>query len=102
MRDDGYTFGVEKTCPICEKIFLYRPDYTYKKVHYGKLLFFCSWGCMRKWEKAHNISSRQELRDRICQALQDGLTVKETAALLDVDYNRVLYWRKKLKAEGMI
>lgn len=102
MRDQGNSFGVEKVCPVCEKIFLYRPDYTYKKTNYGKQLMFCSWGCMRKWEKAHSIGSRQELREKICTALRDGLTVKEVSALLDIDYNRVLYWRKKLKNEGVI
>ena len=102
MKDDGYSFGVEKECPICGKEFLFRTDWGFKRIYFGKTLNFCSWGCLRKWEKSGPIGSKQELRDRICQALKDGLTVKEVSVLLDVKTDRVLYWRQKLKIEGVI
>ena len=83
-----------KICPICKKEYIFRDGWVYRKKSGEHEKVFCSWGCMRKWEKAH--SHTPERREKIKQALRDGLTVNETAELLDEDRSLVLYWAKKI------
>lgn len=46
--------GTTKTCPICKKPYyiLDTRVWVYKRKNAsGHQKYFCSWGCMRKWEK---------------------------------------------------
>lgn len=49
-----YALGVDTKCPMCGKIFL-RPDidWGYKRWTENKAIYFCSWTCLRKFEKKH-------------------------------------------------
>lgn len=57
-------FG-ENECPICGRKFYYysADEWAYKKYDKNNhMRYFCSWGCMRKWEKenANNKSKRKK------------------------------------------
>jgi YHS domain-containing protein len=43
----------ERICPICGKRFYVHEvaSHIYKKQEQGKTQIFCSWGCMRTYEK---------------------------------------------------
>lgn len=47
-----YALGLDTECPICGKVFL-RPDadWIYRRWTGNKMLYFCSWGCLRRFEK---------------------------------------------------
>lgn len=47
-----YAFGSEMRCPICGKTFLRAgTDWVYKRPTNKGSIYFCSWGCTRKYEK---------------------------------------------------
>ena len=97
-RDDLFSYR-ERECAQCKKRFLMQSsEWVYRKYQQSYERVFCSWTCMRKWEKNHE--NRFVQRDRIIQALEDGLTVKEAAALLDEDPRRISYWKKKMEGDG--
>ena len=91
--------GRERTSSVCGKQFIMHEGWIYKKCRGHELeRLFCSWGCMRKFEKTRGTTI--ECRERIIQAIQDGLNDNEIAALLYEDRARVAYWRKKLEKEN--
>ena len=65
MQDDIRSFGTMKKCPVCGKEYLV-PDvaswayvmWAMKKTG-GVKVYFCSWGCLRKWEKEHQPKRKQ-------------------------------------------
>ena len=90
--------GRVRKCAQCKKEFIIQTDeYAYKKYLKSFVRYFCSWSCMRKWEKNHE--NPAEKRERICQAIMDGLSIKEISELLDEDPRKVWYWKKKLERE---
>ena len=100
MRHPEPLVGVEKVCPVCGKIFMYYTagGWVYQRSGRLKTYTFCSWSCLRAFDRTRS-STKIESRERIIQAIQDGLNDKEIATLLDVDKTRVAYWRKKLEGE---
>ena len=80
----------EKHCPVCGKEFIARAEWAYKEK--GK--FYCTWGCLQAERKGHGTPA--ERRERIIQAIHDGLTNAEIQKLLGEDSRKVDYWRKKL------
>ena len=51
----------QRTCAICGKVF-YPPDpgaWVFKRElernHRHKVIYFCSWGCLRKYERGYEI-----------------------------------------------
>jgi len=83
----------EKVCPICGKEFIARDEWVYKRN--GR--FYCSWHCYRDTSKKK--TDRAEQRERICQAIKDGLTNSEIMKLLGEHSATIEYWRRKLKEE---
>lgn len=70
---DGDVIGIcalgnEVKCPICGKTFLRKDmDWAYQRSdRSGTKTYFCSWGCMRKYEKTH------PLRDCIGHGIYGG------------------------------
>ena len=51
----------ERKCPVCGKIFIIQNplDYVYKRKPKTTTKFFCSWGCMRAWDKEHPLPKKQ-------------------------------------------
>lgn len=57
-----------KTCEICGKVFIPQEltSYTYKRTVNGLLKYFCSWSCMRKFDKERGFSyQNKEIKDYI-------------------------------------
>lgn len=93
----------EKRCEQCGKIFE-TPcgDWAYKKDRKHGVYWFCTWSCLRKWEREHKREiTKIERRERIIQALTDGLSVKEVSVLLDEDPSKVLYWKQRMVRENV-
>lgn len=86
----------EKKCRRCGKKFI---------VHGGEWAFYkhdskwwCSWGCMRADEREN--LSKAERRERIQQAIKDGLTTNEIVSLLHEEKRLVTYWQEKMGANA--
>ena len=47
--------GTEVKCPVCKKVFLRKDlDWAYQRSNSaGTKKYFCSWGCMRKYEEKY-------------------------------------------------
>lgn len=88
----------ERICPVCKKEFIGSQTWVYKKTSGNCEKVFCSWGCLRRYE--NGLPSRAERRDRIIQAINDGLNDAEIAMLLNESRGRVYYWRKKLEGKN--
>jgi len=65
-------------------------------VHGGNR-YFCSWGCLRLWDAQRG--TKGERREKMIQAIKDGLTVNEIAELLQIDKSTIVYWKNKLEKE---
>ena len=96
-----YEGKMEKACKNCGKEFeMPCGDWAFKKYKGRSILYFCSWKCIRAWEKVHEVSKIDQ-RERIIQALSDGLTVKEVSVLVGADPTKVSYWEKRMKKENV-
>ena len=91
------TFGTERKCPICHKVFIKHDGWVYERKIASKTRSYCSWGCLRQWEITHG--TKIDRRDKIIQAIHDGLSNREIASLLEEDMTKINYWRKKLENE---
>ena len=89
----------EKKCVRCGKILIARDDdYAYKRNIDHKLQYFCSWHCLRDWEIERGTKIAR--RERIQQAIRDGLTTSEIAVLLTENRATIDYWRRKMEEQG--
>ena len=71
-----HTPAVEKTCPICKKLFMVSApeSYVYKvRDSHKHVKFLCSWGCLRAWEKKHKCKSQEAKKKQIQKQLMGGL-----------------------------
>ena len=89
--------GRERRCPMCSRIFILYEGWVYRRNRGTSELIFCSWKCLREYE--NNEKSPAQVRELICQAIQDGLTNAEINRLLGVYSRKIDYWRKKLEKE---
>ena len=57
LREEEEMLTAYTTCPICGREFYVSSvdAWTYKKYpkKVGKTILFCTWTCMRKWERSH-------------------------------------------------
>lgn len=83
----------ERNCAICGKRFVFRDEWVFRK----KEKIFCSWGCMRKFERTSPAMTSADRRRKIQQAIADGLTVMEIARLLGEDSGLISYYVRKAK-----
>jgi len=62
---ERFTIGGYHTCPTCKvRKFVSHPgEYAYKKhimlKNHSVLAFFCSWKCLRTWEREHPSTKRK-------------------------------------------
>ena len=89
-----------RICAQCGKEFIIQcPDeYAFKRYKSRSLIAFCSWSCMRAFEKKGG--SKAERREKIIQAIYDGLSNAEIFKLLGEEPGKVDYWRRKLEKEN--
>ena len=106
MLESRIPLDSERKCPVCGKTFwIMDANWSYKQVIKALkgTVWFCSWGCMRKYEKEKPQLSGRGLREtnrqRVMQALDDGLNVKEIAVMLDISPETVRYYKRGIKKE---
>lgn len=90
--------GREHKCDCCGKGFILRPGWSYKKGTADNVKLFCSWSCLRRWEKAR--PSKTEQRARLIELLMQGKTPSEIVKTENVDYRSVWYWKHKIEKEA--
>ena len=68
----------ERTCKTCGKIFICHDPYNWvykksmqKKKNNSALVYFCSWGCMRKWEKERE-EKKKRMREVAVAQVKEG------------------------------
>ena len=92
-------------CPVCGKeFFVTHQDLVYKR-HNSKsqCIWFCSYGCMRKYDTsdpAMNGRGERKLKapskaERICEMLDNGLTMAEISRLTGYSSGTVNYYRDR-------
>ena len=86
----------EKKCARCGKEFIGGLDWAYRTGKGYNAQLFCSWSCLRAWEK--NKEGKADRREKIIQAINEGKPADVIAKELHVDRTRVVYWQKKLEA----
>lgn len=98
-------FDSMRICPVCGSEF-YTPDpekWVYKVWNTCKKqnrIYFCRYKCFMAYEKGETQLNGRGMRfsmkkKKIWQALDDGLTVKEIAVLLDIPPKQVSYYKSK-------
>ena len=94
-----------RICPVCMKEF-FIPDieqWAYKHWETNKKkkrIYFCSWGCMRKYEKDNSMLTGRGMmlstkRLKIWQLLDEGRGIQEIARMLDITTKQVSYYKSK-------
>ena len=92
--------GHERKCDVCKKQFIIHPGWVYKKGVGDGTKVFCSWHCLRNFEKRK--LNKAEQRDAIIDRLIEGETITEIADKLGCDSRQIYYWKKKLEKDGVI
>ena len=92
--------GKERKCDVCKKEFIYYPTWVYKRSVGDRLKVFCSWHCLRAFERKKLHKSEQ--RDAIIERLIEGETVDEIVKALSCDSRLVYHWKQKLEKDGVI
>lgn len=96
MKGKEFLFR-ERVCPVCKARFIPTGEWVYKKYYGNSERIFCSWKCLRKTEVERG--TKIDRRERIIQAIRDGLTNSEIALLLEEKGTTISYWRKKVEEE---
>ena len=92
--------GREKVCPICKKIFICNSgEWAYRKGTRDHFKFFCSWGCLRKYEGGGK--TKLQRRMAILDELEKGTPVPEIVKKLAEDPSLVNYWKKRLESDRL-
>lgn len=96
----------QRKCPVCGKLFWAQDaQWAYKKnvVALNGMAWFCSWKCLRKYEKEKleikETGKKMSNRQRVIQSLKDGLNPNEIALLLDISPATVRYYIRGIKKE---
>lgn len=89
----------EKYCSRCGKPFIcYGNEWAYRSGSGRGARLFCSWHCIQEWRKEKPMSKIAR-RERIIQAVMDGLSISEICKVLNEEPKQVWYWKKKLDKE---
>ena len=89
--------GKQRRYPVCQRKFTIYDGWVYRRGSSDHEQVFCSWRCLRKFDKGYG--SAAERRERIIQAINDGLNAREVSVLLGEDYSKVFYWEKKIREQ---
>lgn len=92
-------FGMDRKCFMCGKQFLVpNDDYVYKRQKDTKYRYFCSYGCMRKYDREQETRKGRKPSHYITQIyemLDDGVSVREIADRLGILQTTVKYYRDR-------
>ena len=98
--DEQDLVGRERKCPVCGKVFILVDDeWAYKRVHGHKQMYFCSWGCMGKYDNTRPKKVAIDQREDLIRMLKEGKGVSEIVRTLGVDRSKVKYWKERVQAE---
>lgn len=90
--------GREHKCDCCGKGFILRPNWSFKRGGSDNKKLFCSWSCMRKWEKSR--PTKAEQRAKLIELIMQGKSAAEIVKTENVDYRSVWYWKHKIEKEA--
>lgn len=80
----------ERRCPICGKQFWCTGEWVYRDKNYPSRVY-CSWHCIQAARRG-----KMTTKDRINQAIMDGLNDAEIERLLGVTKKQIKYRRERL------
>ena len=85
----------EKKCAICGKKFCVRPEYRYTRGVEKAQKYFCSWHCMREYDKkwVHGGRKPNKAKDDILRLLNEGVEPKDIAEQLKIKLTMVYYYK---------
>ena len=94
---DELGFG-EKRCPICKKVFIPpTDDWVYKRKRTTeRITYFCSWGCMNKYDLQHPKKIAVQQREDIVRLIRQGKKTAEIVRTLGVERSKVRYWQERV------
>ncbi len=89
---------MERCCAICGSKFLGADQWVFKRNRH----WFCSWGCLREYEKGKTVKRNNNRltrmdREKVIQMLQIGLSPKHVAEKMGLTINAVVYYQTKLR-----
>ena len=87
----------ERECWRCGKQFIVHnaDEWVFRREVRRRDRLFCSWSCVKAFDREKG--SKADRRDKIIEALKDGLSVNEVVNMLDADRAKVVYWKNKLE-----
>lgn len=96
MKDNSFR---TRKCWRCGKEFIVRDynEWVFRREVRRFDRLFCSWSCVKAYDREKE--GKRDQREKIIEALKDGLSVNEVANMLDADRSKVVYWAKKLEEE---
>ena len=91
---------MEHKCAECGKSFCAREEWAYvraKESTSSHKKWFCSWGCLRKYEAKHGDGNRKpnKAKDEILRMLSEGKSAKEISDVLGIRQAMVYYYDKQ-------
>ena len=87
----------ERKCYHCGKVFIVHDpsDWVFRRYLHGTDRFFCSWSCFKAFEEGRG--TKTERREKVIQALKDGLSVNEVCRLTGMARKNVMYRARKIR-----
>lgn len=103
MEERFSALDSSRMCPVCGEEFYAGDEWVYRHWDTNRKknrIYFCSWGCMRRYENGETELTGRGMalstkKRRVFKALDDGLSVKEIAILLDISPHQVSYYKSK-------
>ena len=97
MDDNEQLVGRERKCPVCEKVFILADEeWAYKRIRDHKAKYFCSWGCLCKYEQTMPKRVEKGQREDMIRMLKEGKGISEIVRTLGVDRSKVKYWKERV------
>ena len=87
----------ERRCAVCGKRFCARNEYAYTRGKNERKRFFCSWHCLREFDRMGNFTRGKrpnENKDEIIRLLREGRRTGEIARAVGVSTSIVSYYKK--------
>lgn len=94
-------WSIKKRCPMCEKTYYIDiPDnWAYKGSVAGGIVYYCSWKCLRAYEKCQKFTAPKPLTGRaaqIAKLVKEGLGTTEISKKLGINPATVTYWKGRI------
>jgi len=98
--DNNQLIGRERKCPICGGVFILGGEnWAYKRVSGHKTMYFCSYGCLGKFEKTRPKKVAKGQREDMIRMLKEGKGISEIVRTLGVERSKVIYWKERVVSD---